>query len=42
MDEYPHAGIKFQALKITRGDVIFQGKSIQREWLVNNKFLDNR
>jgi hypothetical protein len=32
----------FQALKVTRGDIFFQGKSIQPRGLIHNKYLDKR
>jgi hypothetical protein len=32
----------FQALKITRGGIFFQGKSIQPRGLIHNKYLDKR
>jgi hypothetical protein len=32
----------FQGLKVIRGGIFFQGKSIQRSWLIHNKYLDRR
>jgi hypothetical protein len=29
-----------QALKVTRGDIFFQGKSIRQTGLIHNKYLD--
>jgi hypothetical protein len=31
-----------QALKVTRGGIFFQGKSIRRIGLIHNKYLDRR